>query len=313
MAASQAQLLQLLRQQPGVHFAAAQRLAAARSPLLPRQLALCLRLAGGGQQAGQGASWRGFALQVWAVPDLASQLSAANRAALLQQGVLGQLLASLQLAAQQGQLSGLPAMWALANTVQLLAAAPGAQPLAELAAAEPFCSAAVQLLVAASSGKGAGGSSGSSTVGWTLALNSAGPLADQPMLLQLLAALGQQHMPLFARLCVQLVHTLPEVCKRGGGPSAATSSTAPAAAAAASSSTGAAQEQAPQLSVPSALNALAFSPPVLPQLWRWLAGDLGLPLEAPFEASRGLDVASLAGGVEALAPHHAAALGLFCR
>ncbi len=52
---------------------------------------------------------------------------------------------------------------------------------------------------------------------------------------------------------------------------------------------------------------------VLHQYCRWLANDLGLPLEAPAEATRGWDVASLAQGMQGLAPHHAIALGVFCR
>jgi ubiquitin-protein ligase E3 C len=259
-------------------------------------------------------------VQVWTAPELAGQLSSANRAALLRPGPLAQLLAGLRRAAGSGQLGGLPAMWALANTVQLLAAGGGGAALADLATAEAFSGMATQLLAAAAGWKGAGGGS----AGWAPALNAAGPLADQPMLLQLLATLGQQQMPLFVRLCVQLVHALPEACERCG-PSAAGGGQADAAASGSSrGGAGAAQQQQqrqqrqqpqqePRLSVPSALNALAFSPPVLPQLWRWLAQDLGLPLEAPYEASRGLDVASLKGGAAALAPHHAVALGLFCR
>jgi hypothetical protein len=70
-AASQAVLLQLLSRQPGAFFAAVRRLAAQRSPLLPRLVALCLRLAAGSGPGEPGAAaqeeegaWRGLALQV---------------------------------------------------------------------------------------------------------------------------------------------------------------------------------------------------------------------------------------------------------
>jgi hypothetical protein len=41
----------------------------------------------------------------------------------------------------------------------------------------------------------------------------------------------------------------------------------------------------------STLNVLAFAPKLLPSLWDWLAHTAGLPLEAPLQASRGLDIA----------------------
>lgn len=46
---------------------------------------------------------------------------------------------------------------------------------------------------------------------------------------------------------------------------------------------------------------------------RWLAHDIGLPLEAHAEATRGWDIASLARGIKGLSRHHAIALGLFAR
>lgn len=61
------------------------------------------------------------------------------------------------------------------------------------------------------------------------------------------------------------------------------------------------------------LNVLSFSPDVLPAMWRWLAVTAGLPLEAPLQASRGLDIAAVAGGPEGLQPHVAMVMGLFCR
>ena len=40
---------------------------------------------------------------------------------------------------------------------------------------------------------------------------------------------------------------------------------------------------------------------------------MGLPLEAPREATRGWDVATLRAGMQGLNPDHAPKLGLFCR
>jgi hypothetical protein len=61
------------------------------------------------------------------------------------------------------------------------------------------------------------------------------------------------------------------------------------------------------------INTLAFAPDLLLKLWRWLAVVVGLPLEAPLEASRGLDVAAVAGGARGLPAQHALVLGVFCR
>lgn len=46
---------------------------------------------------------------------------------------------------------------------------------------------------------------------------------------------------------------------------------------------------------------------------RWCAMTMGLPLEAPREATRGWDVATLRAGMQGLNPDHAPRLGLFCR
>ncbi len=40
---------------------------------------------------------------------------------------------------------------------------------------------------------------------------------------------------------------------------------------------------------------------------------MGLPLEAPKEATRGWDIPTLRAGLQGLAPKHAPKLGLFCR
>jgi hypothetical protein len=69
----------------------------------------------------------------------------------------------------------------------------------------------------------------------------------------------------------------------------------------------------PPPGLPSLLNALAFSPTILPRLWGRLGPSLGLPLEAPIGATRGLDIASLAHGFRNMPRGSAQALGLFCR
>jgi hypothetical protein len=60
-------------------------------------------------------------------------------------------------------------------------------------------------------------------------------------------------------------------------------------------------------------SALALGTAALPRLWAWLARAAGLPLEAPADATRGWDIASLRRGVAGLPPEHARALGLFAR
>ena len=62
-----------------------------------------------------------------------------------------------------------------------------------------------------------------------------------------------------------------------------------------------------------ALPEQALGCDMLPRLWRWLAPALGLPLEAPAQATRGWDIAALVRGVPGVAPHNAAVFGLFCR
>ena len=64
---------------------------------------------------------------------------------------------------------------------------------------------------------------------------------------------------------------------------------------------------------PNVLNTLAFAPNILPRMWRWLSFSLGLPLEAPLGATRGLDVASLSRGFRDLSHDKSIVLGVFCR
>lgn len=62
----------------------------------------------------------------------------------------------------------------------------------------------------------------------------------------------------------------------------------------------------------SVLNVLAFAPRLLPSLWDWLAPTAGLPLEAPLQATRGLDIAGQHRIRPAVAHVHAALLRLPC-
>ena len=57
----------------------------------------------------------------------------------------------------------------------------------------------------------------------------------------------------------------------------------------------------------------ALGTKLLPRLWAHLAGSMGLPLDAPKEAKRGWNIASLRQGTQSLPTQHAALLGLFCR
>lgn len=65
--------------------------------------------------------------------------------------------------------------------------------------------------------------------------------------------------------------------------------------------------------VPNVLNTLAFSPGMLPRLWRWLCYGVGLPLEVPAGAVAGMHVVALAGGYSGLRASQARVMGLFCR
>lgn len=61
------------------------------------------------------------------------------------------------------------------------------------------------------------------------------------------------------------------------------------------------------------LNVLAFAPSFIPKLWKWIALNLRVPLEAPLDATRGWRIESVQSGYGSLDPHHACALGLFCQ
>ncbi|GLI64228.1 hypothetical protein VaNZ11_007426 [Volvox africanus] len=116
------------------------------------------------------------------------------------------------------------------------------------------------------------------------------PLAQRGLLVPLLVALESRSggVESYSEMCCVAIELLPRL-------SAAFSDTGVRA------------------DVPGLLNALAFSPGVLPRMWRWLCFALRLPRECPAAASRGLDVAALAGGYAGLQPRSARVLGLFCR
>eukprot|EP00884_Botryococcus_braunii_P011773 jgi/Botrbrau1/20597/Bobra.113_1s0023.1 len=61
------------------------------------------------------------------------------------------------------------------------------------------------------------------------------------------------------------------------------------------------------------VSGLAFGSGILGKLWRYLAVQVGLPLEAPAQATRGWDIAALRNGAAGLDPFHVTALTLFSR
>lgn len=270
---------------------------------------------------------------------------------ILQPEVQQQLLpAALQLA-RSGRLCGLPALHCLANLAQLLTGCgqmQGAQQRQALVAASPqlqdsataaaYCRTAVQLLSSAattlrSRKQQKGGISPSTDLargrqrgkqqhavqadGNDLEA-AAGVLPDglwmlgtQQHLLQLMKVLtssSQEGMVVWATYCLHLLQD----CAQIGALAAAASIGADANTQAGSSSASSSSSRSDQLSS-SVLNVLAFAPGVLPGMWRWLAVVAGLPLEAPLQASRGLDIAAVSGGPDGLGQPVALVLGLFCR
>ncbi|GAX84732.1 hypothetical protein CEUSTIGMA_g12154.t1 [Chlamydomonas eustigma] len=128
------------------------------------------------------------------------------------------------------------------------------------------------------------------------ALASIWPLGSRPFLLQFLDSSEHRTGDIvqFAAMCEACIKHIPEMQRVLAAVLKARGRLKPAA-------------------TPSLLNTLAFAPNVLPRLWRWLAPALGMPLEAPLGATRGLDVASLAAGFRDMSHGHAMVLGLFCR
>jgi hypothetical protein len=133
-------------------------------------------------------------------------------------------------------------------------------------------------------------------------------LGSQHHLLQLMRVLtshSQEGMVLWAGYCAHLLQDTPKIC------AGAAAAGQPAGALNGSSSSKASHGSG-QLSI-AVLNVLAFAPGILPAVWRWLALSAGLPLEAPLQASRGLDIAAVAGGPDGLHKPVALVMGLFCR
>lgn len=193
----------------------------------------------------------------------------------------GQLLPTTERLARTGELTGPAATHCLATLAQLLTgAAPGSSPqqqqaahsstLADAQAAAIYVDAAVQLLIAAKrpasarhTRQAACGDEDNRPVAIVLQEGCC-MLGTQQHLLPLLQTL-QQHSPCgmvrWAGYCCHLLQdTAGNAAKRQGLSS-------------------------------SVLNVLAFAPKLLPSLWDWLARTAGLPLEAPLQASRGLDIA----------------------
>ncbi len=234
----------------------------------------------------------------------------------------GTLLAVLHMTrqlARSRQLLGAPALWCAANLGLLLTNAssstgdaytlPPSPHLCDPRTAEALCAAVMQLLAAAR--QQAHGRHEQQQTQLATALQQLWPVGSQSHLLQLLGVLAQPGqdeagMLVFAGYCIHLVQDLPELA------AATTAGTALAGASPVAGGNSGSSSSSSSSGV-SALNALAFAPSLLPAIWRWLAVHLGLPLEAPLEASLGLDVAALRGGYKALSPPHACVLGVFCR
>jgi hypothetical protein len=216
----------------------------------------------------------------------------------------GHLLPAAQQLASTGALAGLPAAHCLANFAQLLTGcaasvsgrtaqqAAVSTTLAQPQVATAYVHAAVQLLVAArrqgvapsrhySQGSAADGRSVADVLQEGCCM-----LGTQQHLMPLLQVLQQDStagMVLWAGYCCHLLQdagsNAPSSQGLGG----------------------------------SVLNVLAFAPKLLPSLWEWLAHSAGLPLQAPLQASRGLDIAAVACGAEGLALGVTLVMGLFCR
>jgi ubiquitin-protein ligase E3 C len=240
-------------------------------------------------------------LVLLSAPHMTRQLSADTRALTLSAPLLPALLAAAQQLAAARQLSGPAACSCLGNLVQLLLCPEGTTPqdgsssravyslgaspsLAHAPTAAAYATAAMQLLAAAGGGAG------------NALLAQLWPLAGQAHLLQMLDVLPTSHehgMWLFAAYCVGLLVDLPRLSEAASSSSErlasnAAASTSSPGAGDGSAAPAAASTAATAAAGPSALNTLAFAPRVLPALWRWLCVQLGLPLEAPLAASRGL-------------------------
>lgn len=196
----------------------------------------------------------------------------------------GQLLPAAQQLASSGALAGPSAAHCLSNLAQLLTGCAPADSsssqrqqqqqahsssLADGQAAKAFVDAAQQLLLASKRPEASRpthvGQHDSRSIADVL-LDGCWMLGTQQHLLPLLQTLqqhSQQGMVVWAGYCCHLLQDSAS-SKPGSGSQGLSS---------------------------SVLNVLAFAPKVLPSLWDWLARTAGLPLEAPLQASRGLDIA----------------------
>lgn len=216
----------------------------------------------------------------------------------------GHLLPTAQQLASTGALAGLPAAHCLANIAQLLTGcaasvsggtaqqAAVSTTLAQPQVATAYVHAAVQLLVA--SRRQEASPSRHSPQGSAVDRRSVADvlqegcwmLGTQQHLMPLLQVLQQDStfgMVLWAGYCCHLLQDAGSKAPNSQGLGG------------------------------SVLNVLAFAPKLLPFLWEWLAHSAGLPLQAPLQASRGLDIAAVACGAEGLAPGVTLVMGLFCR
>lgn len=195
-----------------------------------------------------------------------------------------QLLPTAQRLASSGAVAGPPAAHCLSNLAQLLTGCAPANggshqqqqqqqqahssSLADGQTAQAFVRAAEQLLQAARRPEASmqlHGEQLDSRPTADVLLDGCWMLGTQQHLLPLLQTLqqhSQQGMVVWAGYCCHLLQDSPS---RPGAGSQGLSS--------------------------SVLNVLAFAPKLLPSLWGWLARTAGLPLEAPLQASRGLDIA----------------------
>jgi hypothetical protein len=263
-----------------------------------------------------------------------------------------QLLPAATQLARSGRLSGTAALHCLANVAQLLtdcsqqqqqqrpAVVPPSQHLEVGATTEAYCRAALQLLsagtrltqgysskqqhtsAAASSNASRGSqhakqqrscssSSGVAAEAASILRDGCWMLGSQQHLLQLMKVLtshSQEGMVLWAAYCVHLLQDSAKVH------AAAAASATGAVADITGADNGSSKAAAGNGQVATAvLNVVAFAPGILPGVWRWLALAVGLPLEAPLQASRGLDIAAVAGGPDGLPKPVAVVMGLFCR
>lgn len=331
----------LLRNQwsrPHTRLPVLARLLGVGASLLEQELA-----ATSAEQAAQpGSVAPAFVQHALALPGVVTMLPDSLVARLRQPLVLQPLLTAAADAAAGGQLRGSHAAATLGNLSHLVLAQPGhplpssaaellalpaPQQLADASTAAAFAAAAARLLAMAAAGLDG---HSAAVPAATLVRSQVALLAAQRPQLALLRALGDA-VPLFAALALHLLLHLPTVDQQlagaagsGGGRGAPSATATDNRGGEASTSGGASGMDGGSAAsgLPgggggagsvSALNTLAFTPQILPALWRWLALNVGLPLEAPAGARLGLDVAAVAGGAQSLAPAHALVLGVFCR